>query len=63
MDTTVRSGDRQATSSLIDRIERVDLRVTDVDKALGFYRDVVGLQVTGSSAGSPRRARPLDAVL
>jgi catechol 2,3-dioxygenase len=32
-------------SKLIDRIARVDLRVQDVDAALGFYRDVVGLEV------------------
>jgi catechol 2,3-dioxygenase len=33
------------SSKLIDRIARVDLRVRDLDAALGFYRDVVGLQV------------------
>lgn len=32
-------------STLIDHIERVDLRVRDIDASLGFYRDVVGLQV------------------
>lgn len=33
------------TSRLIDRIERVDLRVRDVDASLRFYRDVAGLEV------------------
>jgi catechol 2,3-dioxygenase len=32
-------------SRLIDRIERVDLRVRDIDTSLGFYRDLVGLEV------------------
>ena len=32
-------------SRLIDRIERVDLRVGDVERSLLFYRDVVGLEV------------------
>jgi catechol 2,3-dioxygenase len=33
-------------STLIDHIARVDIRVRDVDTALSFYRDVVGLDVT-----------------
>jgi catechol 2,3-dioxygenase len=33
------------TSTLIAHIEQVDLRVRDVDASLGFYRDVVGLDV------------------
>ncbi|HYP22206.1 MAG TPA: VOC family protein [Actinomycetota bacterium] len=32
-------------SRLIERIERVDLRVRDVEPSLRFYRDVVGLEV------------------
>jgi catechol 2,3-dioxygenase len=36
---------RQAKSSLIERIIRVELRVTDVDRALSFYRDVAGFDV------------------
>ena len=32
-------------STLIQEIERVDLRVRDLDRATAFYRDVVGLQV------------------
>lgn len=37
--------DIHATSNLIERIERVDLRVRDIDRALEFYRDIVGLEV------------------
>lgn len=33
-------------SRLIERIERVDLRVRDVETSLRFYRDVAGLEVT-----------------
>ncbi|MEA2476687.1 MAG: catechol 2,3-dioxygenase [Actinomycetota bacterium] len=40
----------RVTSTLIDHIARVDLRVRDVEKALTFYRDVVGLEVDGQSA-------------
>ncbi len=32
-------------STLIDQIARVDLRVNDLEAAVAFYRDVVGLQV------------------
>ena len=35
-------------SKLIAHIARVDLRVADVDRALSFYRDVVGLEVAES---------------
>ena len=42
-------GEKQAaaspTSRLIEGIERVDLRIRDIGRALGFYRDVVGLDV------------------
>lgn len=39
--------DRQsiAKSRLVDGVARVDLRVQDIDHALTFYRDVVGLEV------------------
>jgi catechol 2,3-dioxygenase len=40
-------------STLVQRIERVDLRVRDVEASLRFYRDVVGLEVTEQS---PERA-------
>ena len=33
------------SSTLIDHIERVDLRVRDIDASLAFYRDIVGLEV------------------
>jgi len=36
-------------SNLINHIERVALRVTDVERALRFYRDVAGLQVIDQS--------------
>ena len=32
-------------STLVHHIARVDLRVRDIDRSLGFYRDVVGLEV------------------
>lgn len=35
------------SSKLIDHIERVDLRVRDIELALTFYRDVLGLEVAG----------------
>lgn len=35
----------RVTSTLIDHIERVELRVGDIDRSLGFYRDIVGLEV------------------
>ena len=31
---------------MIDRIHHVGIVVQDVDKALGFYRDIMGLDVT-----------------
>lgn len=34
-----------STSTLIDHVRRVDLRVQNIERALGFYRDVVGLRV------------------
>jgi catechol 2,3-dioxygenase len=45
-------------SALIDRIERVDLRVQDVGRAVRFYSDVVGLKVsrqdkTHAALGTP----------
>ena len=46
------------TSRLIDRIERVDLRVQDVDRALGFYQGVVGLEVAERGPASASLAPP-----
>jgi bacterioferritin len=37
---------RTAQSRLVKGIGRVDLRVRDIDRAVGFYRDVVGLEVS-----------------
>jgi catechol 2,3-dioxygenase len=45
-------------SRLIDRIERVDLRVREVETSLRFYRDVVGLQVREQSADRAVLAAP-----
>ena len=43
----------RATSRLIERIARVDLRVRNIESSLRFYSDVVGLEVLESS---PERA-------
>ncbi|MDQ3953712.1 MAG: VOC family protein [Actinomycetota bacterium] len=45
-------------SRLIERIERVDLRVRDVEGSLRFYRDVVGLDVTEQNADRSALAAP-----
>jgi catechol 2,3-dioxygenase len=41
---------RSTRSNLIQGIGRVDLRVRDVDRAVAFYRDVVGLKVSEMGA-------------
>lgn len=43
-------------STLIDGIKQVDLRVRDIDAALAFYRDVVGLHVVDQDATTARLA-------
>jgi catechol 2,3-dioxygenase len=43
-------------STLIDHIQRVDLRVQDIDAALSFYRDVVGLRVVNQDTSTARLA-------
>lgn len=43
-------GERVGQSKLIDRVERVDLRVRDVERASSFYRDVVGLEAIEEAA-------------
>ena len=45
-------------STLIQRIERVDLRVRDVETSLLFYRDVVGLEVVDQGPGHASLAAP-----
>jgi catechol 2,3-dioxygenase len=50
--TSVKERASLVQSSLIDHIARVDLRVTDIDKALSFYRDVVGLEVVEQDSHS-----------
>lgn len=53
-----------ATSTLIERIDHVVLRVRDIERALGFYRDVAGLEVLESSPTSATLAPPSgDAIL
>ena len=39
----------QAPSRIIEAIRRVDLRVVDVDEALGFYNGVAGLEIADKS--------------
>jgi catechol 2,3-dioxygenase len=41
----VKVQEKAGTSRLIDHIARVELRVRDIERAIDFYRDVVGLQV------------------
>lgn len=45
------AGQWTGTSTLIDHIERVDLRVQDVERSLRFYRGVVGLEVAEQDGG------------
>ncbi len=45
-------------SSLIDSIGRVELRVRDIDGALGFYRDIVGLEVVDKDADHAALSAP-----
>ncbi|MGH2719987.1 MAG: VOC family protein [Actinomycetota bacterium] len=45
------AGQWTGTSTLIDHIQRVDLRVQDVDRSLRFYRGVVGLEVAEQDGG------------
>jgi catechol 2,3-dioxygenase len=58
METKMDATDVRATSRLIGRIERVDLRVTDVEGALAFYRDVVGLDVVEKDSDDAALAAP-----
>ncbi len=50
-------------STLIAGIERVDLRVRDVEASLRFYRDVVGLRVTEQGPDRAALAAPGGAAL
>ena len=45
-------------SSLIDSIGRVELRVRDIDDALGFYRDIAGLEVVDKDADHAALSAP-----
>ena len=46
---TATDRESRVKSRLIDHIARVDLRVTDIDRSLTFYRDVAGLEVAERS--------------
>lgn len=50
-------------SRLIDRIERIDLRVSDIDQSLGFFRDIVGLEVAERTEERARLRSPGGPVL
>jgi catechol 2,3-dioxygenase len=56
--TAVQERESLVKSTLVQRIERVDLRVRDVDAALRFYRDVVGLEVTEQTSDRAALASP-----
>jgi catechol 2,3-dioxygenase len=43
--SVVQERSARVTSRLIDHIARVDLRVSDIESSLRFYRDIVGLEV------------------
>src|SRR5688572_13389206 len=45
-------------SRLIERIQRVDLRVRDIEASLRFYRGVVGLEVREQTPGRAVLAAP-----
>jgi catechol 2,3-dioxygenase len=46
------------TSTLIERIDHVVLRVRNIERALGFYRDIAGLEVLDSSQTTAELAPP-----
>lgn len=50
--------EHRTQSSLIDSIDHVELRVRDIDRALEFYRDIVGLEVVDKSADSASLSAP-----
>ena len=45
-------------STLIDSIANVELRVRDIEEALGFYRDIAGLQVVDKDAEQATLSAP-----
>ena len=56
--------EQRTTSTLIERIDHVVLRVRDIERALTFYRDVAGLDVIESSGSTASLAPPGgDAIL
>ena len=57
------SGVWTGSSRLIDRIERVDLRVRDIEAALRFYRDAVGFDVVAREQAYAALASPGGSVI
>jgi catechol 2,3-dioxygenase len=55
--------EQRTTSTLIERIDHVVLRVRNIERALGFYRDVAGLEVVESSESSAALAAPGGSVI
>ena len=53
----------EAVSRVIQNIQRVDLRVQDVDRALEFYSGIVGLEVAAKSGGKASAREPGGRVL
>jgi catechol 2,3-dioxygenase len=50
--------DASETSTLIERIDHVVLRVRNIERALDFYRDIAGLEVLDSSSTTAELAPP-----
>lgn len=50
--------EQRTTSTLIERVDHVVLRVRDIERALGFYRDIAGLEVVESSDTTAALAPP-----
>ena len=55
--------DGSRTSRLIGGISRVDLRVQDIDRALSFYRDVVGLEPEEADRGRAELRGPGSSIV
>jgi catechol 2,3-dioxygenase len=50
--------EERTTSTLIQRIDHVVLRVRDIERSIGFYRDVAGLEVKSSTPTSAELGPP-----
>ncbi|MBA2725276.1 MAG: VOC family protein [Actinobacteria bacterium] len=60
---SVRTRDSLTHSTLIDSVSSVDLRVRDIDRAIGFYSDVVGLRVHDRARTSASLGTSADVIL